>query len=98
VSEELEAIIVKALSMAPKDRYISAKEMKKAIEEYEENKKIKNDKHPVKAITEEDNLLKEDIKQYEVEIKEKVNAPVIPLITALSPSGENTEKAKQLFL
>ncbi len=97
VSEELEAIIVKALSMAPKDRYISAKEMKKAIEEYEENKKIKNDKHPVKAITEEDNLLKEDIKQYEVEIKEKVNAPVIPLITALSPSGENTGKGKTII-
>ncbi|MEQ8186756.1 MAG: protein kinase [Candidatus Eremiobacterota bacterium] len=92
VSRELEDIVMKALSMAPKDRYKSAKEMKKVIEAYEEEKHGK-----VHTVTDEDNLLKEDIEKYEVEIKENSHEPAGPLITAIPPSRKNKGKGNTII-
>jgi serine/threonine protein kinase len=97
LSEELEDIVMKALSMAPKDRYISAKEMKKAIEEYEEKNGIKKVKEPVNKITEKDCQLKEDIEKYEVKIKESKPQAAPPQITAIPPAPSKVKNKKKVI-
>ena len=90
---------MKALSISPKDRYVSAKEMKKAIEEYEKNREIEESKDsiPVKKIIEKKEDIKEDIDEYEVEIIESKPQPVSPLITAIPPSPRKVRKSKAII-